>query len=65
MTDKARTLLFPHRHNHVYTSTRPRCPICKAAVYSLSLIHPQCAVIQLDMLDKAARKAELLAAGHV
>jgi hypothetical protein len=29
-------------------STRPRCPVCGTAVYSLAGIHPQCAVRQAD-----------------
>ena len=29
-------------------STRPRCPVCREAVYSRSGIHPQCAVRQSD-----------------
>jgi hypothetical protein len=29
-------------------STRPRCPVCNATVYSPAGIHPQCAVRQAD-----------------
>ena len=33
-------------HNPV--STRPRCPVCREAVYSRGGIHPQCAVRQAE-----------------
>jgi hypothetical protein len=39
-------------------STRARCPVCQAAVYSRAGIHPQCAVRQADTprpKDKAAK----------
>jgi hypothetical protein len=39
------------RHYHTPlqpVSTRPRCPVCREAVYSRAGIHPQCAVRQSD-----------------
>lgn len=46
------------RHYHApipKISTRPRCPVCDATVYSLAGIHPQCAVRQADPPRPRAR----------
>lgn len=38
-----------HYHNApAPISTRPRCPICREAVYSRAGIHPQCAARQAE-----------------
>lgn len=52
---------LPHRHIHVPASTRPRCPICKASVFSPAGIHPQCAAESEDARLRAEAKAAALA----
>ena len=54
-----------HQHNPIIVSTRPRCPVCNAEVYSLAGIHPQCSERRHDSLEKASRKAALLATPEV
>ena len=51
----------PYRHGYVQAPARPRCPVCKAGVYSPSGIHPQCAAARYENLERAAQKASLLA----
>ena len=52
----------PHRHNVVYPSTRPKCPVCNTATFSPGGIHPQCSVNREAGEFEAARKAERKAA---
>jgi hypothetical protein len=50
---------FRHQHEPVVVSTRPRCPVCGALVYSPAGIHPQCSAKREDALQKAEKKAAL------
>jgi hypothetical protein len=36
------------KHFPIPTSKRALCPVCKKAVYSISGIHPQCAMSQAE-----------------
>ena len=42
-------MIFPkYRHTPIFNPDQKRCPVCSRAVYSLSGIHPQCAIQQAD-----------------
>jgi hypothetical protein len=57
-------MIFPkYRHAPIIDPDRKRCPVCHQSVYSLSGIHPQCAIKQADALELKSKKLAASTAG--
>ncbi len=59
-----KALMFPkYRHTPIFDAERKRCPVCHRAVYSLSGIHPQCAIKQAMALESRSKREAASNAG--
>ena len=49
--------MFPkYRHTPLFDADRKRCPVCRRAVYSLSGVHPQCAIKRAKAMESRSKR---------